>query len=313
MLTPTGPFGPYSASSVMPATTVGSANGRSISALITRLPGNSSRTRTQATTVPNTALIAATTSAVSSVSSSALTDWRLETVSQKCAMPPSVDFATTAASGRSTIRLSQTVATPRPRAPGRPAAAAARRRGSETGSASLGSGDSRGVFDLRNGAVRRVEEVGHHLVPATEVVDGEQRLGRRELRRVLLGHRLDDRAVAVLGEDRLRLRGPQEVEELLRLGLGLGRDRHRVLDQDRLVGRDVVDLLALLLGGDRLVLVAQQDVALAPRERAQRVARRLVLHRHVLGEQLLEVRERLVGRLAELQLCPVRGHDVPAR
>src|SRR3954466_8092090 len=152
----------------MPATTVGSANGRSMSALITRLPGNSSRTSTQATTVPKTALIAATTSAVSSVSSSALTDWRLETVSQKCAIPPSVDFATTAASGRSTIRLSQTVATPRPRAPGPPAADPAPRRGSEAVRAVLGSGDSCGLFDLGHGAVRRVEEVGHHLVPATE-------------------------------------------------------------------------------------------------------------------------------------------------
>src|SRR4051794_10441611 len=277
----------------MPATTVGSANGRSISALITRLPGNSSRTSTQATTVPKTALIAATTSAVSSVSSSALTDWRLETVSQKCAMPPSVDFATTAASGRRTIRLSQTVATPRPRAPGRPAAAAARRRGSATVSASLGSGDSRRLFDLGDRALLRIEEVRHHLVPAAEVVDREERLRLRELRRELLGDRVHDGAIAVLGEHGLRGRRPQEVEELLRLRLGLGRDRDGVLDQDRLVRRDVVDLLALLLGGDRLVLVAQEHVALAAGERLERVARGLVLHRHVLGEQLLEVGQRL--------------------
>ena len=36
----------------MPATIVGSANGRSMSALTTRLPGNSSRTSTQAISVP---------------------------------------------------------------------------------------------------------------------------------------------------------------------------------------------------------------------------------------------------------------------
>src|SRR5205823_6558909 len=118
-------------------------------------------------------------SAAASVNFNALTDCLLETVSQKCAMPPSVDFATTAASGRSTIRLSQTVATPRPRAPGRPAAAAARRRGSARVSASLGSGDSCGLFDLRDRALGRVEEVGHHLVPAAEVVDREQRLRLR--------------------------------------------------------------------------------------------------------------------------------------
>ena len=57
---PNGLSGPYRASSVSPATTVGSAKGRSISALMTLLPGNSSRTSTQATTVPITAPIAAT-------------------------------------------------------------------------------------------------------------------------------------------------------------------------------------------------------------------------------------------------------------
>src|SRR3954447_13271570 len=255
----------------MPATIVGSANGRSMIALSARLPRNSSRTRTHAMSVPKTALITVTSSDAVSVSFSALTDWRLETVSQKCAIPPSVDFATTAARGRSTIRLSHTVVTPRPSIPGRPAAATRRRRGSRTVRASPGSGDPCLVLDLGDGAVGRVEEVGHHLVPATEVVDREQRLGRRELRLELRGDRRHDWTVPVLGEDRLRLGRPEEVEELLRLRLGLGRDRDGVLDEDRLVGRDVVDLLALLLGGDRLVLVAEQDVALAPGERAQRV------------------------------------------
>ena len=45
----------------MLATIVGSANGRSISALTTRLPGKSSRTSTQAMSVPMTALTTATT------------------------------------------------------------------------------------------------------------------------------------------------------------------------------------------------------------------------------------------------------------
>ena len=59
---PTGESLPYSASSVRPATIVGSANGRSTSALTTALPGKWSRTSTQAISVPVTALIAATTS-----------------------------------------------------------------------------------------------------------------------------------------------------------------------------------------------------------------------------------------------------------
>src|SRR5690349_17533565 len=178
----------------MPATIVGSANGRSISALMNRLPGNSSRTSTHAISVPNTTLISVTTSAESSVSFSAAIDCLLVTVSQKWAQPPSVDFDTTAASGSSTITLSHAVAIPRPMVPGRPIAAAARRRGSETVRASAGSGDSGCLFDLRDRAVLRVEEVGHHLVPAAKVVDREQRLGLRELRRALLRDRRHHRA-----------------------------------------------------------------------------------------------------------------------
>ena len=57
MSMPAGPPLPYSASSTTPATIVGSANGRSISAFTTPLPGNSSRTSTHAISVPNNALI----------------------------------------------------------------------------------------------------------------------------------------------------------------------------------------------------------------------------------------------------------------
>ena len=60
----------------MPATIVGSANGRSMIALTTRLPRKSSRTSTQAISVPMTALIAVTTSEMSSVNRSAATAWR---------------------------------------------------------------------------------------------------------------------------------------------------------------------------------------------------------------------------------------------
>ena len=64
-----------------------------------------------------TALIAATTSETSSVKRSAATAWRLVTASQNASRPPSSDCATTAASGSSTMRLSHSVAMPRPSAP----------------------------------------------------------------------------------------------------------------------------------------------------------------------------------------------------
>ncbi len=104
---PTGPFGPYSASSTRPATIVGSANGRSISPLTIRLPGNSSRTSTQAISVPITALMAATTSETISVRRIAACACGVVTASQNAATPPSSDCTTTAASGIRTISVSQ--------------------------------------------------------------------------------------------------------------------------------------------------------------------------------------------------------------
>ena len=65
---PTGLFGPYSASRVIPATTVGRAKGRSITELTMRLPGKLSLTRTQAIAVPVTTLTATTITAAMSVS-----------------------------------------------------------------------------------------------------------------------------------------------------------------------------------------------------------------------------------------------------
>ena len=61
-LTLKGLRGPYSARSVKPATIVGRAKGRSMSALMTGLPGKSSRTRTQAMSVPIRALMTTTRS-----------------------------------------------------------------------------------------------------------------------------------------------------------------------------------------------------------------------------------------------------------
>ena len=71
-------------------------------------------------------------------------------------------------------------------------------------------------------------------------------------------------AVALLLVDALRVLGEEEVAERLRLVAPVGRDGDGVLDQDRLVGDDVLDVLAGLLGRDRLVLVASRTSPLPP-------------------------------------------------
>src|SRR6185295_486722 len=265
----------------MPATIVGSANGRSISALTIPRPRKRSRTSTQATSVPATALNAATAIESASVSFSAATACGAVTASRNAPAPSPVERATTAASGISTITLSHTVAMPSESAPDPPGAAEERARRRAVGVAapaaevrtSLGSGDPRRLLDLRDRALVRIEEVVVDLRPATEVADREQALRRRELGLVRVEDPLVDGPVAPVGERLLRLRRQREVEErlcLLRMAR-LRDDRDRVLDQDRLVGDDVVDLLALLLRRDRLVLVGEQDVAGAAREVLQRL------------------------------------------
>src|SRR5271167_385918 len=120
---PTGLFGPYSASNTTLATIVGSANGRSITASTRRWPGKSSRTSTQATSVPKTTLITVTTEETVSVTrndSSADGDVTADT---NAAQPPFADCHTIAASGSSTITDNHSVATPMrsdvaPRCPG---------------------------------------------------------------------------------------------------------------------------------------------------------------------------------------------------
>jgi hypothetical protein len=84
---------------------VGSANGRSITALSNAFPQNESRTSTQAITVPTTALIATTATDKPRVTLSEATACGLVTASQNASQPPSVERQVRAASGRSTIRL----------------------------------------------------------------------------------------------------------------------------------------------------------------------------------------------------------------
>ena len=116
MSTPAGPPLPYSASSTTPATIVGSAKGRSISALTMRLPGNSSRTSTQAISVPNSALIETTIAETISVSFSAATASGLETDCQKAEGPPLAALAKSADSGSRTSTDRYTPSSPRPSA-----------------------------------------------------------------------------------------------------------------------------------------------------------------------------------------------------
>src|SRR5215211_7305585 len=275
-------------------------------ALTTRLPGNWSRTSTQAMTVPMTTLPAATSRDTVRVRRSAARAWGWVAASQKAAQPSWPERQTTAVSGRTTTRLRYRVtvprssaAPPRTRSPTRRVTALAANRHAHL------------ALDPGHDAALLVEEPLVHLRPSAHVPDGEQprRLGEPGAGR----GRLVDRPVALGGIGLLGRLGAEEVDE--RLGLGrvpaLGRDRDRVLDQDGVVGDHVVDRLLVLLGVDGLVLVGEHHVALAADEGLQRLTGRLVLHGHV-AEQLQQVGGRLLRGLAGLQLGAVGGHDVPA-
>ena len=122
------------------------------------------------------------------------------------------------------------------------------------------------------------------------------------------------RAVAVVGEHLLRARRAQEAQEAVRRGLLRARlrDGDRVLDQDRRLRDDPLHVQALRAGEVRLVLVREEDVALAAVEGRERCTCARVLNGDVL-EELQEVRLGLLVGLAGLPPGAVRGHDVPAR
>src|SRR5206468_12321578 len=100
-------------------------------------------------------------------------------------------------------------------------------------------------------------------------------------RRVLLGieQRRVHRPVPLRREHALGGGREQVVQERpgLRGVLGVPQRRRGRLDEDRAVGDDVVERLALVLRRDGFVLVGGQHVALAARERLQGVTRALVL------------------------------------
>ena len=99
-----GLLGPYRASRVSPATTVGSAKGRSMTALTKALPLNSSRTSTKAMASPAMELTMATIRAATSVSSRAATASGVVTACQKVLQPLLNALEMRAATGRRTSR-----------------------------------------------------------------------------------------------------------------------------------------------------------------------------------------------------------------
>src|SRR3954447_70624 len=105
--------GPYRATSIRPVTTVGTANGRSIRAFITALPGKSYRTSTQAVAVPVTALISTITPAVANVSFNACQANGFATALANAEAPGSTASELRATSGSTTIRPRYESVTPR--------------------------------------------------------------------------------------------------------------------------------------------------------------------------------------------------------
>src|SRR6478752_4228264 len=173
----------------MLATMVGRANGRSISAFTRLLPRKSSRTRTQATSVPMTTLTRATTADAPRVTRSAARAAGAVTASHSSPRPPESAVNVKAARGSSTMMLSQSTATPIPRGPtvpvtrriraGRPRldgpeapgpVSPARVLFETTVMRSLRGG----VVDHRDGPGVLGEEGLVDRLPATEVVDGPE-------------------------------------------------------------------------------------------------------------------------------------------
>ncbi len=121
-----------------------------------------------------------------------------------------------------------------------------------------------------------------------------------------------ERAEAGLGVDLLGLGALDEVEERLGRvgGLVVGDHGAGVLDLERGVGHDVVDLGAALLGLDGLVLVGEEHVADAAGERGGRVAAAAGLGDDLLVERLHVLRG--VGLVAALgEDVTVGGEGVP--
>src|SRR3989442_5957994 len=190
-----------------------------MTALTTDLPGKSSRTSTQAVTVPSTAFTSAAATATRTLSFSAETASGAETAFHQPDQPSSADAEATAASGSATISDRNRATKPRERA--LPALSlerlTTRGRAAAVGAALARGGPSDRLLDLDHQALAR-EPLLVDGAPAAEdpVVDLEDPRSRGVLRRVLLRNRLVDRPEAVLRE---KILGPGrlgEADEVLR-------------------------------------------------------------------------------------------------
>src|SRR5471030_41275 len=200
----TGLRGPYKATSVSPATIVGSANGKSMSALRNGLPQKLSRTSTHAISVPATAFTTDTPSDAMRLNFRLASASAAKTSFQND--PPVKARAATAASGSSTITLKNVVTIPAGSNDSlRAALFRTATRSTVIVAALVATGDPKRSFYLCDLAVLRIEELRLHGLPSAQVVDVEQRVGLREAD--LCGHVLCYRPVAVRGEDGLCLRG----------------------------------------------------------------------------------------------------------
>ncbi len=279
-LIPTGLSAPYTPSSTRPATIVGSANGMSITNSITRLPGNRSRTSTQAIRVPITALMTVTINELRIVSRSEVEGGGGGDRTPE-ARPAVAESLLDGRAERDAGRAGSTTAPPcrgrglrrgRARCPVR----SGRRRlpravTSPAADAMLTT--AMGQLPLDPSILVTMPSVSPKnssltLSQPPSRVDGDQFLRRRvRVARVFAPwtvpgvDTLGGRAPALAREDLLAgaaLGVGQEVLGGLRCGLGDGRRR---LDEHRLLGDDVVEVLALLPSGDRLALVRDQRVA----------------------------------------------------
>ena len=102
---PSQPFGASRVVSVMPATAVGSANGRSIRASIRRRPGTRYRVRVQAMIRPIGTLISEAARAVKKETRSAASTRGVVTASRKPSGPSVAALRISAARGIRTMRL----------------------------------------------------------------------------------------------------------------------------------------------------------------------------------------------------------------
>src|SRR5579864_6398456 len=205
---PIQPVGAYSVVSAIPATAVGSANGKSTSASISRRPGKRYRVSTQAASTPNTELISAPMKDAPKLSRYDARTRGADTVSQNACQPRPALRKKMVASGIRTISPRYARANPRASPnPGRTV-----RRTTLTAGPSL---DLARLVELIEDPA--IGEVGCLRLPpsAEQLVDREEiDLGKPS--RVLRRGRRRARAVEVLAGDVLPLLRVQKLEVRLR-------------------------------------------------------------------------------------------------